>query len=381
MLPGPTNVPPRVMRAMIKPLMGHRGPDFKEILSQVISKTKKVFQTKEDLFILTTSGTGATECALQNITDDGDKIIVNVNGFFSERLAEAIKAYGGQPLVVSSEWGKAPRTEDFRKIIKANPDAKALAVVYNETSTGVTVRSLQEIGKLCEEEDILLIVDAISILGGDKLPVDDWNVDICVTASQKCLMTPPGLAFISVSDKAWTKIKSKKVSRSYYLDLVMYKKYIEDGYTPFTPAVSLLYALNEACDMILEEGLQPRYERHKICAEAVYNGMEAMGLGLYAEKESRSHTVAAVNSPMGMDEGKLRELIRTKYGIDFGGSLGKAKGKMFRVGIMGNVGSSDIMTTVGAIGSATSELGFKAKIDEGLEAARETLSRLPGRVN
>ena len=161
----------------------------------------------------------------------------------------------------------------------------------------------------------------------------------------------------------------------------MYQKYIEDGYTPFTPAVSLLYALNEACDMILEEGLPNRYERHKICAEAVYNGMEAMGLGLYAEKESRSHTVAAVNSPLGMDEGKVRELIRTKYGIDFGGSLGKAKGKMFRVGIMGNVGSSDIMTTVGAIGSATSELGFKAKIDEGLEAARETLSRLPGRVN
>src|SRR5881296_1437939 len=381
MLPGPTNVPPRVMRAMIKPLMGHRGPDFKEILSQVISKTKKVFETKGDLYILTTSGTGATECALQNIIDDGDKIIVNVNGFFSERLAEAIKAYGGHPLVVNSEWGNAPRTDDFRKIIKANPDAKALAVVYNETSTGVTVRSLQEIGKLCEEEDILLIVDAISILGGDKLPVDDWNVDICVTASQKCLMTPPGLAFISVSDKAWTKIKSKKINRSYYLDLLMYQKYIQDGYTPFTPAVTLLYALNEACDMILEEGLPARYERHRICAEAVYNGMEAMGLGLYAEKESRSHTVAAVNSPLGMDEGKVRELIRTKYGIDFGGSLGKAKGKMFRVGIMGNVGSSDIMTTVGAIGSATSELGFKAKVDEGLEAARETLSRLPGKVN
>src|SRR5881398_1912637 len=381
MLPGPTNVPPRIMRAMIKPLMGHRGPDFKEVLSQVISKTKKVFQTKEDLFVLTTSGTGATECALQNIIEDGDKIIVNVNGFFSERLAEAIKAYGGQPLVVSSEWGKAPRTEDFRKIIKANPDAKALAVVYNETSTGVTVRSLQEIGKLCEEEDILLIVDAISILGGDKLPVDEWSVDMCVTASQKCLMCPPGLSFVSVSEKAWEKISSKKQHRSFYLDLPMYKKYMVDGFTPFTPAVSLFYALNEACDMILEEGLPARFERHRICADAVYNGMEAMGLGLYAEKESRSHTVAAVNSPMGMDEGKVRELIRTKYGIDFGGSLGKAKGKMFRVGIMGNVGSADIMTTVGAIGSATSELGFKAKVDEGLEAARETLSRLPGKVN
>src|SRR2546421_2109973 len=381
MLPGPTNVPPRVMRAMMKPLIGHRGPEFKELYHRTFDQTKKVFETKGDLIILTSSGTGATECALQNVTGDGDEIIVTVNGFFSERLSEAVKSYGGKPVIVGADWGKAPRIEQLERAMKEHPKAKALAFVYNETSTGVTVRCLQQLGELCANHDILLMVDAISILGGDNLPVDDWNVDICVTASQKCLMTPPGLAFVSVSDKAWTKIKSKKIDRSYYLDLVMYKKYIEDGYTPFTPAVSLLYALNEACDMILEEGLPARYERHRICAEAVYNGMEAMGLGLYSEKESRSHTVAAVNSPIGMDEGKVRELIRTKYGIDFGGSLGKAKGKMFRVGIMGNVGSADIMTTVGAIGSATSELGFKAKVDEGLEAARETLSRLPGKVN
>jgi len=340
-----------------------------------------VFQTKEDLFILTTSGTGATECALQNITDDGDKIIVNVNGFFSERLAEAIKAYGGQPLVVSSEWGKAPGTEDFRKIIKANPDAKALAVVYNETSTGVTVRSLQEIGKLCEEEDILLIVDAISILGGDKLPVDDWNVDMCMTASQKCMMCPPGLSFVSVSQKAWEKIGAKKQHRSFYLDLPMYKKYMGDGFTPFTPAVSLFYALNEACDMILEEGLLARFERHRICADAVYGAMEALGLGLMVEPESRSHTVAAVACPSGIEDGKLRELIRTKYGIDLGGSLEKWKGKMFRIGVMGNVGSPEIMSTVSAVASATADLGFKGKMSEALEAARKALARLPARMN
>jgi aspartate aminotransferase-like enzyme len=381
MLPGPTNVPPRVMRAMIKPLMGHRGPDFKEVLSQAINKTKKVFQTEGDLFILTTSGTGATECALQNVIDDGDKIIVNVNGFFSERLAEAIKAYGGHPLVVNSEWGKAPRTEDFRKIIKANPDTKALAVVYNETSTGVTVRSLQEIGKLCQEEDILFIVDAISILGGDKLPVDDWNIDMCVTASQKCLMCPPGLSFVSVNQKAWEKISSKKQHRSFYLDLPMYKKYMGDGFTPFTPAVSLFYALNEACDMILEEGLPARFERHRICADAVYNSMEALGLGLMAEPESRSHTVAAIACPSGIEDGKLRELIRTKYGIDLGASLEKWKGKMFRIGIMGNVGSPEIMTTISAVASATADLGFRGKMSEALEAARKTLSRLPARMN
>jgi aspartate aminotransferase-like enzyme len=361
--------------------MGHRGPEFKQVLSQTLTKTKRVFETKGDLFILTTSGTGATECALQNIIDDGDKVVVNVNGFFSERLGEAIRAYGGNPVILNSEWGKAPRTEDFRKLLKANPDTKAVAVVYNETSTGVTVRNLQEIGKLCSEEDVLFIVDAISILGGDKLPVDEWNVDMCVTASQKCLMCPPGLSFVSVSQKAWEKIDSKKRRRSFYLDLPMYRKFMEDGFTPFTPAVSLFYALNEACDMILEEGLPARYERHKICAEAVYNSMQALGLSLLAESESRSHTVASVATPTGIDDGKLRELIRVKYGIDLGGSLEKWKGKMFRIGVMGNVGSAEIMSTVSAIASATADLGFRGNIPEALEAARKTLARLPGKMN
>ncbi len=381
MLPGPTNVPPRVMRAMLKPLIGHRGPEFKKLHVDVLEKIKKVFETKGDLYILTASGTGATECALQNITDNGDKIIVNVNGFFSERLSEAISAYGGQPIIVSSPWGKAPNIEDFRNALKAHPEAKALTVVYNETSTGVTARCLRELGELCRENSTLLIVDAISILGGDELPVDKWQVDICVTASQKCLMCPPGLSFISVSEQAWSKIRSKKARHSYYFDLPMWKKFAEDGYTPFTPSISLFYALNEACDIILEEGLQKRYLRHKICAQAVYDSMEAMGLAPFAEEKSRSNTVAAIQSPSTIDEGKVRELLRTKYGVSLGGSLGQVKGKIFRIGIMGSVGPSEIMTTVSAIGSVVTELGFKARISEGLESAREALSRVPGPVN
>src|SRR5882672_4447916 len=381
MLPGPTNVPPRVMRAMMKPLIGHRGPEFKELYHRVLDQTKKVFETKGDLIILTSSGTGATECALQNITDDGDEIIVTVNGFFSERLSEAVKCYGGKPVIVGADWGKAPRIEQLERAIKEHPKAKALAFVYNETSTGVTVRCLQRLGELCADNDILLMVDAISILGGDKLPVDDWNVVLCVTASQKCLMCPPGLSFVSVSQKAWEKISAKKQHRSFYLDLPMYKKYMGDGFTPFTPAVSLFYALNEACDMILEEGLPARFERHRICADAVYNSMEALGLGLMAEPESRSHTVAAIACPSGIDDGKLRELIRTKYGIDLGASLEKWKGKMFRVGIMGNVGSPEIMSTISAVASASADLGFKGKMSEALEAARKTLARLPARMN
>ena len=194
-------------------------------------------------------------------------------------------------------------------------------------------------------------------------------------------MCPPGLSFVSVSKKAWSKIQTKKASRSYYFDLLMWKKYQEEGYTPFTPSIPLFYALNEACDMILEEGLENRYERHHVCSQAVYDSMEEMGLGLFAEGETRSNTVAAIESPRGIDEGKVRELIRTKYGVSLGGSLGKVKGKMFRVGIMGNVGSSEIMTTVSAIGSACTQLGFKAKISEGLETSREILSRLPGKVS
>lgn len=381
MLPGPTNVPARVARAMLKPLIGHRGPEFKQLHSRVLEKTKRVFETKGDLFILTSSGTGATECALQNTVDPGDKVAVTVNGFFSERLFEAIASYGGKPIAIKSAWGRAPRIEDIQRAIKANPDTKILAVVYNETSTGATIRCMEELSEVCSDKDVLLMVDAISILGGDELPVDKWKADLCVTASQKCLMCPPGLSFVSVSSKAWSKIGARKQSRSYYFDLPMWKKYQEEGYTPFTPSVPLFYALDEACDMILEEGLPRRYQRHRICAEAVYESMSAMGLELLAEKESRSNTVAAIMSPRGIDEGKVRELVRTKYGIGLGGSLGEVKGKVFRVGVMGNVGSSEIMTTVSALGSACAELGFNARISEGLERARETLSRLPGMVS
>jgi aspartate aminotransferase-like enzyme len=194
-------------------------------------------------------------------------------------------------------------------------------------------------------------------------------------------MCPPGLSFVSVSQKAWEKISAKKQHRSFYLDLPMYKKYMGDGFTPFTPAVSLFYALNEACDMILEEGLPARFDRHRICADAVYNSMEALGLGLMAEPESRSHTVAAIACPNGIDDAKLRELIRTKYGIDLGASLEKWKGKMFRIGIMGNVGSPEIMSTISAVASASADLGFKGKMSEALEAARKTLARLPARMN
>ena len=380
MLPGPTNVPPRVMRAMMKPLIGHRGPEFKKLHVEVVDKVKKVFETKQDLYILTASGTGSTECALQNITEAGDKIIVNVNGFFSERLGEAITAYGGKPVLVNSPWGKAPTVEDFRKEIQANPDAKAVAVVYNETSTGATARSLENLGKICRDNNMLLIVDAISILGGDNLPVDKWGVDVCVTASQKCLMCPPGLSFISVSSKAWEKINSNKTRHSYYFDMPMWKKFAEDGYTPFTPAVSLIYALNEACDMILEEGLARRYQRHQTCAEAVYQSLDVMGLPAFAEKQSRSNTVAAIQTPAGMDEAKIRELIRAKYGIGLGGSLGQLKGKIFRIGVMGTVGAPEIMTTISAVGSAAAELGYKPKIAEGLAIAREILAKLPGQV-
>src|SRR5438309_1044306 len=307
MLPGPTNVPPRVMRAMMKPLIGHRGPEFKELYHRTLDQTKKVFETKGDLVILTSSGTGATECALQNVTDDGDEIIVTVNGFFSERLSEAIKSYGGKPVVVGADWGKAPHIDQLERAIKEHPRAKALAFVYNETSTGVTVRCLQQLGELCADNDILLMVDAISILGGDNLPVDDWSVDLCVTASQKCLMCPPGLSFVSVSEKAWEKIQTRKAKRSYYFDLLMYKKYLEEGFTPFTPAVSLIYALDEATGMILEEGLKQRYNRHRVCAEAIYNGTEAMGLGVQRQENANQRRRLPTSQLQPQSQGERRD--------------------------------------------------------------------------
>jgi len=354
MLPGPTNVPDRVMQAMIRPIINHRGPEFHELYSGLVEKAKYAFQTKNDVFILTSSGTGGVECALSNVLSPGDEVLVPVNGVFSQRLKEKVETFGGKPVEVPIEWGKAATPEQLDAAADGH-DIEAIAVVYNETSTGATVRGLKEIGKIARKHNAIYIVDAVSVLGGDELPTDNWGVDICVTGSQKCLACPPGLALISVSEQAWRTIENAK-SRSYYFNLPKIREFQKRWETPFTPALPLFFALDEALDMLKEEGLEDRIRRHLICAEAFYSGVQELGLELFADEHWHSNTVIAVKNPTGIADKDIRDLMRERYGVIIAGGMGKLKGTMFRIGNMGIVSDVEVETTLEALKGALSQL-------------------------
>lgn len=374
MLPGPTNVPTRVMNAMMRPLINHRGPEFRELHSHIVDNAKYVFGTKNDLYVLSASGTGGVECAVRNICSPGAKIIVPVNGVFSQRFLEAVNLLGGKGVEIPVDWGNAVTVAQVEDALKKNSPVTAVAVIYNETSTGVTTPNLKQIGELCHKHGALFLVDAISIQGGVPLPVDEWAVDICITGSQKCLMTPPGLALISVSQKAWDVIK--KTPQSYYFDLRLCRQfYDEKKETPYTPAITLFYALDEALQMIKEEGLEKRFKRHATCAKAMYAATDAMGLEGYARKEVRSNTVLAIKYPKGLDDKTFRGALNSKFRVVVAGGMGKTHGQLFRIGVMGVVSEFEILATTAALESVLTEQGHQLKAGEGITAARETFGK------
>jgi len=373
MLPGPTNIPTRVANAMLRPIINHRGPEFRDLHARIIQNAKYVFGTKNDLFVLTASGTGGVECAIRNVCSPGAKIIVPVNGVFSQRFREAVDLIGGKGIEIPVEWGDAVTVSQVEEALKKNAPITAVAIIYNETSTGVTTQNLKEIGKLCREHGALFIVDAISIQGGVELPVDEWGVDVCVTGSQKCFMTPPGLALISVSQAAWDMVK--KAPRSYYFDLQACKQFWDEKKeTPYTPAVTLFFALDEALQMIREEGLEARFKRHATCARAMYAAAEAMRLEPYAKKAVRSNTVLAIRYPQGIDDRKFRMALNSKFRVVVAGGMGKTHGQLFRIGVMGSVSEFEIMATTTAMESVLLEQGHKLNVGEAAAAARKAFS-------
>ncbi len=371
MLPGPTNVPQRVMRAMVKPIINHRGAEFGALFDSVAEGLKYVFETRQDVYVLTSSGTGAVECAISNVVNPGDKVIVPVFGVFSERLKGIVERHGGTVVEIPIEWGNAPTAKQIEDAVRREKDAKLIAVVYNETSTGVTVRALPEIGKVAKKNNVLLMADAISILGGDHLSVDEWNIDICVTGSQKCLACPPGLAMISVGKRAWETIEKRTVKPPYYFDLVSIRDYASRKQTPFTPAISLYYALNEAMKIIREEGLEKRYQRHATCAQAFYAALEALDLKLYPAKDVRSNTVIAVTLPSGVDGTKIREIMREHYKVVIAGGMGKIRQLIIRIGCMGIVSKNEVLATINALENALADSKSLVRIGAGTEAARQ----------
>jgi aspartate aminotransferase-like enzyme len=371
MIPGPTKVAPRVLKAMSDAVMNHRSAEFAEILTEVNEMMSEIFQTENPSYTITGSGTAAMEAAVGNILNKGDKILNIVGGKFGERFAQIASTNGGTPVKLDVEWGTAVDPEDVKNILDEDDEIKAVTIVHNETSTGVA-SPIEEVGKIVKDYNALYVVDTVSSLGGDDVAVDDYNIDICVTGSQKCLAAPPGMAAITVSDDAWNVI-DKTESNSYYLDIRKYKKYASNkpSETPYTPSVSLMYAMREALNVIMEEGLEARIKRHQLAATATRNGIKAIGLELFADEDVSSTTVTAIKMPEGVTDKDMRGTMRDKYGIVLAGGQDHLKGNVFRIGHMGNVTYRDIVVTMSALEMTLKELGLDVCLGNGVAAVEE----------
>ena len=376
MLPGPTNVPERVMRAMFTHIINHRSPDFVELYTEVIEKTQQVFQTKNDVVALSASGTGAVEASVVNLIKKGDKVIIPVNGEFSSRLSQMIEWQGANVIKLETTPGTNATFDQVKEAFDNNKDVKAFYVVHNETSTGTQVKYLDKISDLTSRNDSYYIVDSVSLLGGVELPVDKWNIDVCMTGSQKALAAPPGISPISVSPRA-KKYMIENPPPTMYFNLARYFKYYEESkHTPFTPALPLLYAYREALRIIIEEGLDARIKRHKICSDALYSGLSALGLTPFAKEEDRSISIIALNYLEGLEDNTFRNTLAKKFRVLVAGGFGNLKGKVFRVGCMGEVHRYHVMRTISAISSTLDMMGYKTNSSDALKTAEEKLKAL-----
>ncbi|KZX16775.1 serine-pyruvate aminotransferase [Methanobrevibacter cuticularis] len=372
MLPGPTTVAPRVLRAISKDVVNHRSAIFGEIYTETTELMSDVFKTQNKSYLLTGSGTAAMEASIANIIRPGEKVLNVVGGKFGERLRDIVKAHGGESVELAIEWGDAVKPQEIKEVLDENEDIKAVTVVHNETSTGVAA-PIDEIGKLLRNYDALYVADTVSSLGGDRVDVDKDGIDICFTGSQKCLAAPPGMAAITLSDDAWKVIDSVD-SNTYYLDL---KKYRKSGAgtppeTPYTPSVTLIYGLFEALQVIKEEGLEKRINRHETAAEATRNAAKALGLELFPKEEVSSATVTAIKMPEGVTDKQLRGTMRNEYKVELAGGQDHLKGNIFRIGHMGNITYKELAITFSALGMTLKKLGFDIDMGAGVSAVSES---------
>jgi len=358
-IPGPTPCPTDTLQAMTKQMINHRGDEFGQILSGVTEKLKQVFQTVNDVFLLTSSGTGGLEAAIVNTLSPGDKVLSVSIGVFGERFATIAKQFGAEVTPLRFEWGKAADVDAVRQALKAEPKIKAVLVTHNETSTGVT-NDLALINSAVKEFDKLLLVDAISSLGSINLPVDEWHCDVVVTGSQKGWMIPPGLAMVSVSQEAWQAHSNAKMPR-FYWDFAQAKSYLErpTPQTPWTPAISTVFALSVALEMMLKEGLSNITARHAQVGKAARDGVKSLGLSLFAEESHASNTVTAVAASDGLDTKKLLRILREEHQVVLAGGQQRLDGKIFRIGHLGWVTEDDIKAVISALKVVLPQAGFK----------------------
>lgn len=339
---------------MLGPIINHRGDSFRELYKGVLDKTRHLFQTDGDVVIFSSSGTGGVEAAVWNLIRPGDTAVVPVFGEFSARLAETVELAGGTAVRVRSDFGKVPSFEEVKKAMEGTGKFKAMFLVHNETSTGVAAPYIEEASRLAREHGAFAVIDAISSLGGYAIPVDRWGVDMCIVGSQKCIAAPPGLALLSVSGRVSEYLKASP-PKTRYFEIPRYLEYGTRGETPFTPALPLYYALDEALRELLEEGLAKRVQRHDAMSALLYDGLVGLGLAPVAEKSVRSKTVIASFYPQGVEDAKFRKALAHDKGVVVAGGFGPFAGKVMRVGCMGQIDENKVDRTLKAVGEELSD--------------------------
>ncbi len=367
--PGPSEVPPEVLLEMAVPLVHHRTPQFEEVFAECIERLKKVVGTAHEVVLLASSGTGAMEAAVGNVLEPGDKAVVVRGGKFGERFSELCETYGVEVVNIDVEWGDAVRPEEVEKVLSHHPDVRAVFTTLVETSTGV-VTDIAGVGEVVSGSGALLVVDGISGIGGQEFHMDEWKVDVLVGGSQKALMCPPGLAFVALSPAAVERVTAVQRPR-YYFDLRAYLGSVKKATTPFTSALTLIKGLNRALGMILEEGMENVWRRHRILARAARAGVQGLGLSLFSRVPA--DVVTAVTLPEGIDGSAVPRMMRDEYGVTVAGGQGRLKGRICRVAHMGWAGPFDVVVAISALGMVLSRLGYKADVAAAQEAAQQVL--------
>jgi aspartate aminotransferase-like enzyme len=369
--PGPTPVPERLSLRMAQPIVHHRSPEFEAVFGRVREGLQWLFQTKQDVIVLASSGTGAMEASWVNFLRRGDKVVVVDGGKFGERWGKFAKAYGVNAVTLKCEWGTPVAPAAVEGALREHPDAKAVYLQANESSTGV-YHPVRELAQVTARTQAILVVDAISAMGAMPLPMDEWGIDVLIGAGHKALGLPPGIAFLAASDKAWKLNEAADLPR-FYFDLKRERESQKKNQTAWTPAITLVAGLDESLQMFREEGLEAVFQRHERMARAARAGMQGLGLTLYSKSPSPAMTT--VLAPEGIDSEKLTKHLFKQYGIKIVGGQDAAKGKIFRIAHLGYFDDFDMLVIIGAIERGLHDLGAKIQLGAGLTAAQQSFAQ------
>ncbi|MXY99372.1 alanine--glyoxylate aminotransferase family protein [Candidatus Poribacteria bacterium] len=365
--PGPTPIPPEALLAMAEPIDYHRSKDTVALIKDVLEKLKHVFQTENDVLFLTSSGTGGMEGAVANLLSRGDKVIVVRSGKFGERWREICTAFGVEIVPIDVNWGDAVDPEAVRNLLDEHPDVKAVYATLCETSTGV-LHDIEALARLTRVRPTLLVVDAVSGLGADDLQMDNWGVDVVVSCAQKGLMTPPGLAVVALNERAWDAVSHSDLPKYYFDFRKAYETGLE-GSVPYTPAVTLLTALQCALTRICDEGIRETIARHSRLAEATRSAVKALGFTLFAA--SPANTVTSIQFPEEIDGKAFLKLMLDRYGITYAGGQSQLSGKIVRIAHLGWMDESDVIVAISAFERGLIEIGCDISLGAGVTAAQE----------